>query len=636
MRLFQRKNRLLDRRGVTLVLAALLMITMLGFVAFAVDLGHECLSKTQLQTAADSAAMAAAADFNMGMAHATKTAQDYAAYHKVSGRQLTANSVQVEFGTWDAANRTFAANGVLSNAVRVTTARDSTHDGEIPMFFAPVFHKNSYSSSASAIAMTNPRDIAFVVDLSGSMNNDTEPCWATSEIDKAFGAQYPQIGEGLMQQVFTDFGYGTFPGTLQYIGQGSIASLTGTFVQYCYAELTKNTGYLANLPNPPSTNSVYKITSTDSEATRKTKAYKWIIDKQLAVLMPAAKPAPNSATNYNYWAAYLDYMIKSPKIASTSTYGKPRATYNVSIPDSQSSIQIYGSTLSNPYSDAYPNADNSVPQGYQNYVGYRTYVQFMMDFGREGKPDGAQYTPLSLSSGVTVCPTHLESTDGGDFWFPPSEQPTHASRRAIIAALKVISDRNQGVDPSQCDRVAIVSFDTTARVVQTLTSDYHGAMQACTTLQAVSDMTYSTASEAGLSLAQSLISPSGTGSVGRQFTNKVVVMLTDGLPNIHTGNPSTYISQNPSPNYFTSGSYKDDKNAALVQAAQMAAKKWMVFPVGIGLGCDYNFMDPMARMGGTAVGGQSPRGSGNPAQYEQRLRDIFTDIISNPKCRLVK
>ena len=59
--------------------------------------------------------------------------------------------------------------------------------------------------------------------------------------------------------------------------------------------------------------------------------------------------------------------------------------------------------------------------------------------------------------------------------------------------------------------------------------------------------------------------------------------------------------------------------------------------MGVGLGCDYGFMDRMARMGGTAdSNGQSPRGSGNPADYEQKLTDIFSKIITNPQIRLVE
>ena len=42
-----------SRRAVTLVLAALLMVTLLGMVAFAMDVGYIVLVRSQLQTAAD-------------------------------------------------------------------------------------------------------------------------------------------------------------------------------------------------------------------------------------------------------------------------------------------------------------------------------------------------------------------------------------------------------------------------------------------------------------------------------------------------------------------------------------------------------------------------------------------------------
>jgi hypothetical protein len=62
-----------------------------------------------------------------------------------------------------------------------------------------------------------------------------------------------------------------------------------------------------------------------------------------------------------------------------------------------------------------------------------------------------------------------------------------------------------------------------------------------------------------------------------------------------------------------------------------------VFPVGVGLGTDYDYMDRLARLGGTSdEDGQSARGSGNPAEYEQRLTEIFEEIITNPKVRLVQ
>jgi hypothetical protein len=68
----------------------------------------------------------------------------------------------------------------------------------------------------------------------------------------------------------------------------------------------------------------------------------------------------------------------------------------------------------------------------------------------------------------------------------------------------------------------------------------------------------------------------------------------------------------------------------------MQVKGWKTYPVGIGFGTDYSFMDRTARMGSTANDdGESPRGSGDPDEYEERLKEIFEDIIANSGVRLV-
>ncbi len=119
-----------------------------------------------------------------------------------------------------------------------------------------------------------------------------------------------------------------------------------------------------------------------------------------------------------------------------------------------------------------------------------------------------------------------------------------------------------------------------------------------------------------------------------------MVLLTDGMPNLYSSSSATigtYISANPSSDWIAPDSNANAFNAPIMQAMTMQANGWSVYPVGLGLGTDYGFMDRMARTGGTANdSGQSPRGSGNPAEYEQRLADIFEEIITNPKSRLVK
>ena len=78
-------------------------------------------------------------------------------------------------------------------------------------------------------------------------------------------------------------------------------------------------------------------------------------------------------------------------------------------------------------------------------------------------------------------------------------------------------------------------------------------------------------------------------------------------------------------------------DAALMSASKLKVAKTNIFPVGVGGGADYDFMDRVARIGGTAdAAGQSPRGSGNPADYEMRLQKIFEQIIARPQIQLVQ
>ncbi len=623
----QQKHR---RRGITTILSAVLVIVLLGMVAFAVDLGYISMVKGQAQDAADIAALAAGHQMMNDMASSQALAVQFAGYNRLGEANVPPGAVSLEFGLWNSQNRSFTPTGQPGNAIRSTVRRDTGHGGEVPLFFAPVLGINSFSCEATAVCMACPRDIAFVIDLSGSMNNDTEPAWATSEIDRVFGPLgYPDTAEELMQQVYTDFGYGAFPGTLQYVGK----ALVPTEDQYSYAELTKNSGPLTL----GTIAAQYRILNTDNESTRKTKAYKWMIDNQIATVMPGVQPTPvsSNAASYAYWEKYLDYIMRSQQITSSSPKGRPRPSYPVTLPPSQSSYRIDG--MGNPYYDSFPDANSTTPGTYRNKIGYRTYVNFMMDYGRDGQPVSGQYTPLSQFS--PHCPRHSEATDGGTFSFPPSEQPTHAARRALISSLQLIADRNASVpDSNQRDWVSIVTYDAVEGVtlLQSLTSDYSAAMQACTNLQAVRDINASTATESGLLVAKNHLKPSAQGGQGRIFTDKIVVLLTDGIANLKTsstGTISSFIAQNPSPDFDGMDWYQ---KAALMQTMEMELAHWYVFPVGVGLGTDYGFMDRAARLGGTAKDGQAPRGEGNPAIYEERLKDIFEDIIIKVKPRLVQ
>jgi hypothetical protein len=294
--------------------------------------------------------------------------------------------------------------------------------------------------------------------------------------------------------------------------------------------------------------------------------------------------------------------------------------------------------FNNPNRQSFPSAQE--PYSSRQLIGPTTYVQFLMDHGRDVTVNG-QHVPLSQFS--ADCTYHNEATDGGTFSFPPREQPMHAARRALIAGLAVIRDLNSvNPSPDQRDWVAIVTFDKANPgpvIVKNLSSDYYGAMQECTKLQAVGDRGASTATESGQIEAQSILEPISQGGQGREFSDKVIVLVTDGIPNVTSSASASidaYMAANPDANFYGGGYYWLD--GPVMQAKRAYdGKGYKTYPVGLGLGTDYNFMDRVARAGGTADdNGLSPRGTGNPAEYEARLKQIFQNIISNAGVRLVQ
>ncbi len=117
------------------------------------------------------------------------------------------------------------------------------------------------------------------------------------------------------------------------------------------------------------------------------------------------------------------------------------------------------------------------------------------------------------------------------------------------------------------------------------------------------------------------------------------MLLTDGIPNLKTSSDATisaYRTSHPSGEYY-GGSSAYYFDAAIMQTAIMHSKRWKAYPVGVGLGTNYDFMDRLARMSTTAnPSGQSPRTSGSPVAYEDEVSAIFRNIISNPQLRLVR
>jgi hypothetical protein len=176
--------------------------------------------------------------------------------------------------------------------------------------------------------------------------------------------------------------------------------------------------------------------------------------------------------------------------------------------------------------------------------------------------------------------------------------------------------------------------------------DYEGIKDALCNLQAQADDAQNTASENGLIQARNHLDPEVNLNGPRWSARKMVIFVTDGIPNVKSSSDSTinsYKSSHPG-EWFSSGSYVYQRNAVLMQTSQMEAKGWKVFLVGIGLGADRDLLDRGARMAGTAMTDPnnpdgpkiSPWATGNPANYLTRLTSIFNEIVGAPFVQLAR
>ena len=164
------------RHGVVTPLSAILLVFLLGMVAFSVDMGYVALAETELQSAADSAALAGCGQLMQGfvqynlpgqsaanqasilstaMSSARTSAKNYASYNGAGGAgSLALNDSDIEFGFTDASGNytpqpTYTG---YPNTVKVTMRRDSSANGGVSLFFAPVLGIKSQNLKAVAAA----------------------------------------------------------------------------------------------------------------------------------------------------------------------------------------------------------------------------------------------------------------------------------------------------------------------------------------------------------------------------------------------------------------------------------------------------------------------------------------------------
>lgn len=160
-----------ERAGNFGVLFGVTLTGLLGFGALAVDLSFVRNTRSQLRNAVDASAHAALIELRRteSTSAATAMAQSIAAQNLVGGKPLTLSSADVVYGQWDFTTSTFTAGVSPPNAVQVNATRDETSaDGPIALFFAPIFGTTAAEGAASAVSAYRSREVMIVQDVTGT------------------------------------------------------------------------------------------------------------------------------------------------------------------------------------------------------------------------------------------------------------------------------------------------------------------------------------------------------------------------------------------------------------------------------------------------------------------------------------
>jgi Flp pilus assembly protein TadG len=166
------------RRGAIGVLAAMMLIVILAFAAFAIDVGMICMAKTQLQRAADASALAAANELLHQLSRqpaetesvvqslrspvqsaaiaAARSNVVFAEAPEISTNPTNDQAAEIVMGemvrTGDGTAALSLSDPTHFNSVSVRVNRTADHNGELALFFGRVLGQNSVAMSAQAQA----------------------------------------------------------------------------------------------------------------------------------------------------------------------------------------------------------------------------------------------------------------------------------------------------------------------------------------------------------------------------------------------------------------------------------------------------------------------------------------------------
>ena len=243
-------------KGTILELTPLIIIVLLAFSSLVVDISILRVSRAELQTATDAAALAGANALINGGNAAVDAANNIIDQNSIIGH-VTPQNVQIQLGTWDSNTGVFTANDETPVAVKVTAEVTPS------LVFGNMFTSNRYTVTTESIAalIGGPRDIMFIVDLTPAMDQYSQlsafPTLSISQITNNLQQIYnamnlPQLGNMTwtprlitgtnnailknlgLQNIVYPFPGGSWNEYINYVKSDSSLAATGYANQYGY------------------------------------------------------------------------------------------------------------------------------------------------------------------------------------------------------------------------------------------------------------------------------------------------------------------------------------------------------------------------------------------------------------------
>lgn len=566
-----KKQNARQRKGTILVLSAVLMVVMMGFIALSVDVGYMHNVQTEMDRAVDAAALAGASALPEGSIEAENVARTFVAMNQVGGSPLFGDNVTVTVGHWDRDARVFTPDNSSPSAIKV----DAQRNDQRPLFFANVWGIDQFQVDSSAIALFQPRDIMVVLDYSGSMNDDSEL--------KSINALGRTAVESNLAQIYGEMGSPTY-GTLLFAPTWmNVPGATPTnshrpqiFIEHQYE------------------NAVVRST----KPINRIKVYSGGSSKTFSGPGTLVDGFYEKEVTYNGNNRLSKFKVRSGYNDSNhSSDNRYEETIKF---ESLSQIRTNAKKAFNLTNGSYPYSHSGQ---WDKYIDYATGHN-NQDWYNANKNAGYRYKFGYMNWINYLLEQQPRNSQTPDLW-QTSEQPITAVKNAVDVFLNYMQTMDSG------DQIGLAIYNSSSgwgKLEQGLTPNF-GIISTLSRERQAAHYHNMTNIAAGLDEAREELVNNGRGD-----TAKRIVLMTDGVPT-----------------YPNNSSYA--RSLAIAAAQECADEHLPVATIALGSGADVALMEQIAEMTG-GISFRVPGGR-PIAEIEEDLRETFQWVASSRPLQLV-